>query len=163
MQGRWWNGTLLKLRACSPFMLFILHFHSDLHFGHKLIVCDFDSSISNLCFCQIKSYHSHNTKFNWPFEMTNPTWGSSTLEGLLKILINCWSWMDRRPITNCSSLELNITIDTPTLQWTFYKNYLVSRTTILDTKRRGCKNLLIILDQNIIPLEGEHESWEKIW
>jgi hypothetical protein len=81
----------------------------------------------------------------------------------LKILINCWSWMDRRPITNCSSLELNITIDTPTLQWTFYKNYLVSRTTILDTKRRGCKNLLIILDQNIIPLEGEHESWEKIW
>ncbi len=55
---------LLKLCTCSPLMLFILHFHPNMHFGHKPIACDFDNNIFNLSFYWTKSYHIHNTKSN---------------------------------------------------------------------------------------------------
>jgi hypothetical protein len=29
-------------------------------------------------------------------------------------------------------------------------------------KKKECKNNIIILDQNIIPIEDEHQSWKKI-
>jgi hypothetical protein len=37
---------LLTLCTCSPFKLFILHFHPNLHPRGKPIVCDFDNKIS---------------------------------------------------------------------------------------------------------------------
>ncbi len=68
--------------------------------------------------------------------MIDATQGSSSLEGLLKLWSNYCSWMDWRSITNCTSLELDITIKIIILQWTFYKNNFFSRITSFDSKKK---------------------------